>query len=71
MVLQSMTEERSIWVVAAYLIAKHGGAALTVAERHVARFAAQLEEEQRENWIRVAQATLELLRAPQHGERLH
>jgi hypothetical protein len=66
-----MTEERAIWVAAAYLIAKHGGAALSVAERHVVRFAGQSADEQRENWVRIAQATLELLRTPQRGEAMH
>jgi hypothetical protein len=67
-----MIEERAIWTAAAYLVAKHGSAAPTVAERFALSNAAHDLDEQRAQWLRVAKATLALLRArPGEGESIH
>jgi hypothetical protein len=65
-------EERAIWTAAAYLVAKHGVAAPTVAERFALSNAEHDLDEQGAQWLRVARATLALLRAcPGDGEQLH
>ena len=61
-VRDAVTEEPSIWRVAAWLVAKHGDAAAKVAQRHAASPPDQAHE-QRVLWMRVTKATLELLRA--------
>jgi hypothetical protein len=56
-----MTDDPSIWRVAAWLVAKHGPAAAQVAQRHAA-LPADEDQQLRAVWIRVTRATLELLR---------
>ena len=56
-----MTDESSIWRVAAWLVAKHGPAAAHVAQRHAA-LPVEEDQELRSVWMRVTKATIELLR---------
>jgi hypothetical protein len=70
--LRFVIEERAIWTAAAYLVAKHGIAAPTVAERFALSNAEHDLDEQRAQWLRVARASLALLRAsPGKGEAIH
>jgi hypothetical protein len=62
-----MTEESSIWRVAAWLVEKHGADAAHVAQRHAA-LPADEDQQLRAVWMRVTKATLELLRAERRGD---
>jgi hypothetical protein len=57
-----MKEHPSIWRAAAYLVVKHGPAAIRVAQRHAAEAPETETGEQRLMWMRVANAASELLR---------
>jgi hypothetical protein len=70
--LRFVIEERAIWTAAAYLVATHGAPAPTVAQRFASSNAAHDLDEQRAQWLRVAQASQALLRAcPGVDESLH
>jgi hypothetical protein len=65
-------KERAIWTAAAYLVAKHGPAAPTVAERFALSNAEHNFDEQRAQWLSVARATQALLREfPGEDESIH
>jgi len=70
--LRYAIEERAIWTAAAHLVAKHGAAAPTVAKRFALSNAEHNLDEQGAQWLRVARASLALLRArPGKGESIH
>jgi hypothetical protein len=64
-------EDPAVWRVAAWLVTKHGADAPVVAHRNAAAPPAAAGP-QREVWVRVTKAALELLREhPRDGERVN
>jgi hypothetical protein len=64
-----MNHERSIWDAAAYLVMKHGDAAVRVAEQQAARFGDLDDDAGFRLWLQVMEAAAELIRSPQQHER--
>jgi hypothetical protein len=63
--------DRAIWETAAYLVTKHGEAALNVAKEQAARLADRDDEAGSELWLRVMVAASELVRQPRAPEDVH
>ncbi len=63
--------DRSIWTVAAWLVAKHGPAAAAVVSARISRLREEdVERTAITSWLQVDQAVHELTRAPEEDERV-
>ena len=66
-----MSDDRAIWATAAYLVTKHGEAALSVAKEQAARLAERDDDAGSDVWLRVMKAASELVRNPRATEEVH
>jgi hypothetical protein len=66
-----MSDDRAIWETAAYLVAKHGDAAPSIAKEQAARLAERDDDASSDVWFRVMKAASELVRNPRAAAEVH
>jgi hypothetical protein len=63
---------RAVWILAAWMVHKHGAGALMAVEARLRAMEREhAEERQILLWCEVARATLEMVREPSRGEAVH